>query len=249
MRNVFFIVFLGAIVITPQAFAKKSQTVKRLEVLEGKMEAMEKRLKALERGKPTRPTKPPQIAAYDIPTGRSPFLGTAKAPIQVVVFADFECPFCARVFPMLLDLQKDSSLRGQVQIVHKHFPLSFHKQARPAAKAAMAAQEQGDEYFWLMAEKLYENTKELNDDNFITWAAEIGLNVERFQYDLSRFDERYERQLNEDMKLGQTAASVRGTPSIFVNGWELKTRSVQGVKDLANEKLSRNGASEDGCSN
>lgn len=218
----------------PPAGGSKELT-ERIEKLEKKVEALEKR-PAGKRGK--RQPPPPQKEAYKIPidTSRDATMGAKEAPVTVTVFSDFQCPFCARVDPMLQQVVKDPELKGKVNVVFKHFPLSFHKQARPAAKAALAAKEQGDEYFWKMGEKMLANQRALGDENFSKWAEEIGLDVKKFEQDLKNNDAKYEKQISEDMKQGTTVAKVRGTPSLFVNGWELRQRSVDGVKSLIKEK-------------
>jgi protein-disulfide isomerase len=163
----------------------------------------------------------PQKEAYNIPVGDSAVMGAKDAKVNVVIFTDYECPFCSRVDPMLHDIVKDAELKSKVNVVFKHFPLSFHKNAMPASKAAMAAKEQGDENFWKMSEKLYANQRALTAENFSVWAKEIGLDVARFEKDLKANDSKYEAAINEDIKLGQNTAKVRGILSIFVGGWEL----------------------------
>ncbi len=204
-----------------------------------RIEKLEKKVTQLEKRKPAgrqRPEKQPQTAAYTIPTDGSPMMGAKDAKVSVVIFSDYQCPFCSRVDPMLHDVIKDPELKDKVNVVFKHFPLSFHKDARPASKAAMAAAEQGAENFWKMSEKMYANQRALTSENFSKWAGEIGLDVAKFEADLKANDGKYEEQIKEDMKVGQSNARVRGTPSLFVNGWELRQRSVQGVKDLIKEK-------------
>ena len=135
---------------------------------------------------------------------------------------------------MLRDIVKDPELTGKVNVVFKQFPLDFHKNARPAAKAALAANEQGK--FWEMAEKLYANQKDLAPEAYTKWAQELGLNMKKFEADLKNNDSKYEETIKNDTNLGSTEAKVRGTPSIFVNGWELRQRSVDGVKAIIKEK-------------
>ncbi len=209
------------------------------KALEDKIAALEKKVTALEKrpaGKAARPPQPEQKTAYEIPVGASPVMGKKDAKVNVTIFTDYQCPFCSRVDPMLHDIVKDPELKDKVNVVFKHFPLSFHKDAKPASKAALAAKEQGDEFFWKMSEKLYANQKALKAENFKKWAGEIGLNVAKFEADLKNNDKKYEEQIAADMKLGQTKAKVRGTPSIFVGGWQLKQRSVDGVKQMIKDK-------------
>ena len=219
----------------PPPAGSSKELVERIEKLEKKVTALEKR-PAGAKGK--RQPPPPQTAAYKIPVSadRDAVMGPSDAPVTVTIFSDFECPFCSRVDPMLHDVMKDAELKGKVKVAFKHFPLSFHKNARAASKAAMAAAEQGPENFWKMSEKLYSDQKNLTAANFTKWAGEIGINVKKFEQDLASNDAKYEAQMTEDMKVGSSAAKVRGTPSLFVNGWELRQRSVDGVKALIKEK-------------
>ena len=210
---------------------KDVKTTERLAELEKRVEQLEKR-PAL----PTRQMPQEQTAAYQIPAGNSHVLGSKDAAVSVVIFSDYQCPFCATTDPLLQEVAKDESLKGKVNVVFKHFPLSFHTNAKPASKAALAAGEQGNDKFWAMSAKLYENQKDLTAENFDKWAKEIGLNTTKFKADLKNNDTKYEEMIKADMELGIKEAKVRGTPSIFVGGWELKERSVDGIKELIKEK-------------
>ena len=203
-----------------------------------RIEALEKKVTALEKKRPVarRPQNKPQTSAYILPIGDSPVLGDKNAKITFTIFSDYQCPFCARVHPLLAEIAKDRELSRRVNVAFKHFPLAFHKDARPAAKAALAAREQGEHFFWAMSEQLFKHQRTMTAENFSSWAEEIGLDVRAFETDLARNDARYERIIKRDIALGQNAAKVRGTPSLFVGGWALKTRSVEGVKQLIRDK-------------
>jgi protein-disulfide isomerase len=218
----------------PPPAGGSKELAERIEKLEKKVESLEKRPAAA--AAPARQEPPAQTAAYKIPVGDSAILGAKDAKVNVTVFTDYQCPFCARVDPMLQEVVKDPELKGKVNVVFKHFPLSFHKEAKPASKAALAAKEQGEDYFWKMSEKLYANQRALTDENFSVWAKEIGIDVNKFEADFKNNDAKYEAMINDDMKVGTTEAKVRGTPSIFVNGWELRQRSVDGVKEMIKDK-------------
>lgn len=203
-----------------------------------RMEALEKRVEQLEKRPafPARQMPPAQETAYVLPTGQSYVMGSKDAKISVVVFTDMECPFCAKTDPLIQEVVKDPELKGKVNVVLKHFPLSFHKGAKPAAKAALAAGEQGNDKFWAMTTKLYENQQGLTSDNFLKWAKDIGINPTKFKTDLEKNDAKYEDMIKADMDLGMKEGRVRGTPSIFVGGWELRERSVDGVKEIIKDK-------------
>lgn len=220
---------LTAVLLTTGCNNKLSE---RVEALEKRVEELEK--KPMAAARPQMP--PPQEKAYEIPVGMSPVLGKKDAPVSVVIFSDTQCPFCAGADSLLREVVKDPELKEKVNVVFKNFPLSFHENAKPAAKAAMAAREQGNDKFWAMLEKLFANQQSLTGDNFKKWAKEVGLNVSQFEKSLKDNDAKYEEFIKADMDLGTNKAQVRGTPSIYVGGWELRDRSVQGIKDLLRER-------------
>lgn len=218
-------------------FGCNSDQIKKLDE---KIQGLETRVAQLEK-KPSAPSPMPnlpaaQTAAYDLPIGNSYVLGSKTAPISVTVFSDYQCPFCGSADPVLREAVNDPELKTKINLVFKQFPLPFHPNARPAAKAALAAGEQGNDKFWAMSEKLFKNQQELSADNYVKWAKEIGLNVNKFKTDLKNNDAKYEAVITADMQLGTGTAKVRGTPSIFVGGWELQQRSVAGIKTLIADK-------------
>ncbi|MCH9685859.1 MAG: thioredoxin domain-containing protein, partial [Deltaproteobacteria bacterium] len=154
----------------------------------------------------------PDIAVnYQVGLGTEPAIrGAEDALVTIVMFGDFQCPYCKRVLPTL-----DQILAGDrdVRLVFRHNPLPMHDNANIAAKAAVAAGKQGK--FWLMHDKLYENQHALSEENFRTWADELGLDLVRFDRDYH--DSATQRLIDADSaatkKLGAT-----GTPAFFVNG-------------------------------
>lgn len=163
------------------------------------------------------PKEEVQQSAYVVPVGKSPVLGKADAKNSIVVFTNYQCPFCARADIALREVIKDNELKDQVNLVFKHFPFDRHQMARPASKAAMAAGEQGK--FWDMTEIIFANQKDLNAENIQVWAKKIGLDMNKFNSDLKANDEKYDAQINEDLKLGAEEAHLKGTPWILVGGW------------------------------
>jgi protein-disulfide isomerase len=221
---------LLAVGCQPPPAGNTADLEKRIAKLEKEVETLKKRPAAA----PKRPERKPQTAAYKIPVGDSPVLGNKDAKISLTIFSDFQCPFCARVDPLLHDVVKDPELKDKVNVVFKHFPLSFHKEAKPASKAAMAAQEQGK--FYEYGKKLLANQRALTPENFKKWAGEVGLDVAKWEADLKANDAKYEEMIKADMALGTKEARVRGTPTMLVGGWELRQRSVDGVKQLLKDK-------------
>lgn len=220
------VICLGATIGCPNNRA----ITERLDKIEAKIAQMDSRPSA---AMPPQPEA--QKTAYSIPVGTSPVKGNKDAVVAVTVFSDYQCPFCSRVDPLLNEALKDPRMKDQIKVVFKNFPLSFHQEARPAAKAALAAGAQGVDMYWAMSEKLFANQRELTAENFRKWATEIkGLDVVKWEKALKDSDAQFEATIKEDMELGMKS-QVRGTPSIFVGGWELRDRTVEGIHALWNK--------------
>lgn len=136
-------------------------------------------------------------------------LSTAK--VVIVEYSDFECPFCARHHPTLVDIMDDYG--DDVAWVYRHFPLSFHPEAEPAALASECANEQGK--FWEYADALVENQDQLGDEYYKSLAAELGLKTSQFNDCLDTA--KYQDVIDADAASGR-AAGVSGTPATFING-------------------------------
>ena len=153
-----------------------------------------------------------------IPIGTSYVLGSATAPITIVEFSDFQCPFCERGGKTVKDLV--AKYPNDVRVVFKHNPLPFHAEAPDASKAAMAAGEQGK--FWEMHDLLFQNIKEMKGANMKEmtsgFAKQLGLDVAKFQKDFA--DPKFDQVIKDDLALG-SKLGVRGTPHFFINGERL----------------------------
>lgn len=172
---------------------------------------------------------------YDIDTVGSPFKGPADAPVEIVVFDDFQCPYCAQMVPVFD--QVAGLYPKRVKIVFKNFPLPNHKFAGKAAMAALAAGEQGA--FWPLHDKLFANQRQLSDKKIRQLATEVGLDMERFEKDLR--DRALVDRVNSDLTAGQQAG-VRGTPSVFVNGRLVRARTLQDLRAVIERELGPAGA-------
>jgi len=184
-----------------------------------------------------RPAPPPRASgpdpgrAYSLPVGNSPIKGPADAPITIVEFSDYQCPFCGRTEPLVH--QALAAYPTQAKLVYKHMPLvSIHPQALPAALAATAAKNQGK--FWEMHEKLFANQKDLGPEQIRQYAHDIGLDMTKFEADLQ--SDQVKAAVQEDVQLAQRVG-VRGTPTIFVNGKILQNRSLDGFKQIIDPAL------------
>src|SRR5690554_3927669 len=160
-----------------------------------------------------RPAEPSaKVDLADLALGDAPVKGSESAAVTIVAFSDFQCPFCQRGDA---NLQKAvAKYDGKVKIAFKHFPLPFHPHAKPAARAALAAGEQGK--FWQMHDLLFENQRILNDaELYPKLAKQLGLNVEKFEKDMKK--PAYDTLIDQDMAQG-AKLGVRGTPAFFING-------------------------------
>ena len=147
----------------------------------------------------------------EVEIGDSPVLGDKKAEYTVIGFSDFQCPFCKRGDDTIKELMKKYDKK--VKYVFKQFPLGFHPQAAPAAKAAWAAGKQGK--FYEYHDKLFENQGKLGDELYVQLAKDLGLNVEKFNKDRTSDDA--QKQIDADIKLGQSVG-IQGTPGFILNG-------------------------------
>ena len=157
---------------------------------------------------------------------QSPLLGKADAKIQIVEFSDFQCPFCSRVTQPLKDLK--AKYGDDLVIVFKHFPLSFHKEALPAALASMCANEQGK--FWAYHDLLFANMKALLPDNLKAYATTAELDMAKFEECLA--SNKYKSVIESDM-VEARSAGVRGTPSVYINGRKFNPPSGYNVDNFS----------------
>jgi len=176
---------------------------------------------------PQRPEMPAEdlTKVYEIPVGDSAVKGKADAPVTIVGFLDIQCPFSKRFQPVFDEAIKDYPQK--VKYVVKHFPLGFHPQAAPAAKAVMAAGKQGK--FFEMLALVLENNNQLSPEKFEELAKTLKLNVKQFKKDLADNDKAWDEVIKKDMKLG-TEVGVRGTPSFYINGRKTQARTVEAIK-------------------
>ncbi|MDH5490858.1 MAG: thioredoxin domain-containing protein [Myxococcales bacterium] len=176
--------------------------------------------KAPEQARP----QPDPAAVYRVPVGNEPSRGPADALVTIVEVSDFECPFCGRVEPTINQILERYG--ADVRVVWMNNPLPFHQNAGPAANAALEAYEQGgNEKFWAMHAKLFENQRALGRENLESYAQELGLNMAQFRAALDNNEHQAAIQQQQ-----QLAASLgaRGTPSFFING-----RNLRGAQPLA----------------
>lgn len=170
---------------------------------------------------------------YDIPVGNSPVLGPKDAKVTITEFVCLQCPYCIREYPKLQQVLKDYP--KDVKLVFKHFPLSFHKKAKPIHAAIALAGKVSDEMFWKMHDLIVANPKKLEIANLRGHAESLGMNMTEFDAVMSD-PAKIDALVTADMGLAKKCG-VRGTPSIFINGMKLADRKLQGYKTRIDEIL------------
>lgn len=172
---------------------------------------------------PAKPKADPALdtRVFDVPLDGAPVRGDRNAPVAVVMFSDFECPYCVKLEGILKTLEAERP--GKVKVAFRHKPLPMHANARLAARASVAAEKQGR--FWEYHDVLVKNRATLDRAALVDYAAQAGLSVARFTRDLddASLDARIEADLAQAEKL-----DVKGTPTVFVNG-----RRITGAQPLA----------------
>lgn len=173
------------------------------------------------------------VTRYDVPVDDDPILGPKKAPITIVEFSDYECPYCKRwhsqVFNQLME-----EYPGKIRFVFRDFPLSsIHPNAAPAAEAADCAHEQGK--FWEFNDMLFNGQLGLSPDAYIAYAQELGLDMDKFQECVS--SRRYADEVQADLNWA-TNLGIRSTPTFFLNGIPIVgAQPFEFFKDVVEKEL------------
>ena len=171
---------------------------------------------------------PPRLTVSD---GGRPAKGPANAPIQLIEFSDFECPFCFRANPTIA--QVISTYGDRVRLVYRHYPLPNHPNARPAAEASACANEQGK--FWEYHDRLFANQSQLSGDDLKKHAAALGLDASKFNACLD--SRRFQKDVEDDVAAAQLVG-VSGTPHFFINGRPLSgAQPFEAFKEVIDDEL------------
>ena len=151
--------------------------------------------------------------------------------MEIVLFSDFQCPYCSRVNPAFDELIERYG--DQLRFVFKQFPLPFHEDARAAAAAALAAHEEGR--FWEMHDLLFTNQKALGLRHLEGYAKDLGLDMSAFR---AMMDGGYDAVIERDMAEARKAG-VRGTPTFFINGrkYESPGRSADDIAKVIDKHV------------
>lgn len=234
MNKLFFTIFIVCLILPAGVFATgpiDSTTAeelknginglkKDLSELKNEIKGLKKLIETRLQEKP--PAQPCKIRGKAKING-DPFMGSPDAPLVIVEFSDFECPFCGRFFRNTLPrIKKDYIDSGKLKYVFKDFPLAFHKKAPKAAEASHCAGEENK--YWEMHDLIFENQRQMDLPYLISYAEKLGLNVQNFEKCLE--ESRYAEGIKKDIAAGKSNG-VTGTPS-FILGIQNKQGEVEG---------------------
>ena len=168
-----------------------------------------------------------------VATDDRPAKGPENAPITIVEFSDFQCPFCLNAFPTVQQVL--ATYGDRIHFVYRHYPLANHPRARPAAEASACANEQGK--FWEFHDRLFSNQQSLEDADLKQHAAQLGMDAAQFN---TCYDSRkYSADVDADIRVGDEAG-VSGTPAFFINGRMLSgAQPFEAFKQIIDEELER----------
>ena len=235
-------VILGLSVVTGSFILKGAIDggAAQLSAVAGEMKDLSGKIAAAPAGgakaaaRPARAGRPDPGKKYQVDIGPSPTRGPNSAPIKIVEWSDFQCPFCRRAGPTLAQIEKEYG--DKVQIAFKHMPLSMHSKARPAHAAAEAAGMQGK--FWEMHDLIFADQRGMSEEKYVEYAGQLGIDVEKFKKDVAskEVDARISADYAQATKLG-----VTGTPAFFVNGRFLSgAQPFASFQVLIDEELKQN---------
>jgi protein-disulfide isomerase len=171
----------------------------------------------------------PPVSAHDH------IAGPDDAPVTLVEYGDYECPYCGMAYPIVKAAQRQ--IRSQLRFVFRNFPLAeIHPHARHAAQAAEAAGAQGK--FWEMHDMLFEHQHALEDADLVRYAETVGLDAVQLARELDAGT--YAKRVRDDFRSG-VRSGVNGTPTFFVNGeryegaWADEEAFIRALRDAARQ--------------
>jgi len=161
-------------------------------------------------------SNPSQISLSDVLkiTKDDVILGDPNAPVTIIEYSDYQCPFCKKFFDEnIFLLRKEYIETGKVKMIYRDFPLPGHLYAMPAAEAANCAKDQGK--FWAYHDLIFKNQDSLATIDYLKLSEELKMNVSDFKNCLD--SKKYNQKIQNDYNLG-SAIGVSGTPTFFING-------------------------------
>ena len=156
----------------------------------------------------------PNKAIFDVKLGEGPLLGKKSAPVTVVEFSDFQCPYCAKGSQIIHDLKKKYG--NKIKVAFKNFPLSFHRQAKGAAHAGLCVFEQSNDRFWDLHDHMFQNQQSLKEEELELAVAKLeGINLDNYKKCMK--SKKFMASIDKDIAQGNELG-IKSTPTFFVNG-------------------------------
>jgi protein-disulfide isomerase len=170
-------------------------------------------------------------------TSEDPMWGNRNAPVTIVEFSDFQCPFCSRVEPTM-DQVRTTYGPDKVRIIWKNQPLPFHDKAKPAAEAAQAVFAlKGSEAFWKFHSLAFKNQKDLSPESYEKWAVAAGVDAAAFKKELA--SKKHLKKVDEDQQIANKVGA-NGTPAFRINGAELSgAQPFEKFKEVIDKELGK----------
>lgn len=176
--------------------------------------------------------KPKMKVAVEPGTG--PTFGKVGAPITIVEFSDFQCPFCGRAAETVTQLKKKYG--NKISLTFRHFPLPMHKDARPASEASMCINEQSTDKFWKFHDLAFKNQDKLDKANLEKFAKDVGADVKKYTACVEA--KKYADFVQKDVEYGEKIG-VKSTPTFFVNGQLVNGAvPIETFSEIIDEELS-----------
>lgn len=177
----------------------------------------------------------PTLPVFEVAVGDSPAKGKPNAPITIVEFSDFQCPFCSKASKTVEDIEKKYG--NKVRIVFKHYPLPFHSQAQIAAEASLCANEQKGEYFWKLHDLMFADQSKLDRTNLIASAKKAGVKEDQFVACLD--SGKFKSKVTADVTQGQDLG-IKSTPTFYINGKLVSgAQPIEVFSDIIDQELSK----------
>lgn len=170
----------------------------------------------------------------NVEVGKSPVWGKADAPVTIVEFSDFQCPFCSRGAETIEQVKKKYG-PNKVRIAFKHFPLPMHPEARPASEASQCIYEQNPDKFWKFHDLLFENQQAMSTEDLNKYAKQSGADMDKFKecFEGKKYAELVQSDLSYGEKIG-----VKSTPTFFINGQLVSgALPIESFSEIIDEEL------------
>lgn len=180
--------------------------------------------------------KRPAAPELNIKMDASPIWGDKNSNVAVVIFSDFQCPYCGKANDKVVkELKKKYGKK--IKVVFKHFPLSIHPDAKPASMASMCVHEQNPDKFWAYHDMLFANRNNLAEKDLIAYGKKVGVDMAKFEECVK--SKKYEAMVQADFEEG-ARLGVNSTPSFFVSNQPiLGARSIEEFNEIIDEELAK----------